>query len=412
MSLQFIRSNRQGWIVVAVLFLVLSLVMLARTTIGLLIPTWEQELGWGRTFISTGGAVMLVVMAMCSPLAGYALDRIGARLVNVAGLTIITLAMLLTAGMSAGWHYIVIFGIVGGLGFSMISAPLIGTVVSLYFSENRGLATGIASSGATAGQLVLMPLLAISVATIGWRPSYLIIAALLTATALLTWKLIQRRGTVRLEPDHAAAGQTVRSNLRFLVHSRSFWLLGLGYVVCGFTTIGAIRIHFLPYAAACGFPPVQSATAFGVLAAFSAIGMIGYGALSDRFHRPLLLASVYFLRAFCFLLLMYIAGDTPLLFIFATLFGIFDFATFPIVANIVATHIGLRIMGLTMGLLFAFHSVGGALGSFIGGWMFDALAQYDWMWILSFGLSLSAAFLSLFIPETRGRAMTPAPALG
>ena len=77
-----------------------------------------------------------------------------------------------------------------------------------------------------------------------------------------------------------------------------------------------------------------------------------------------------------------------------------------------ATHIGLRIMGLTMGLLFAFHSVGGALGSFIGGWMFDAFAQYDWMWILSFGLSLSAAFLSLFIPETRGRAMTPAPALG
>ena len=55
MSLQFIRSNRQGWIVVAVLFLVLSLVMLARTTIGLLIPTWEQELGWGRRSFPPAG---------------------------------------------------------------------------------------------------------------------------------------------------------------------------------------------------------------------------------------------------------------------------------------------------------------------------------------------------------------------
>ena len=140
-----------------------------------------------------------------------------------------------------------------------------------------------------------------------------------------------------------------------------------------------------------------------MLATFSAIGMIGYGALSDRFHRPLLLASVYFLRAFCFVLLMYIAGDTPLLFIFATVFGIFDFATFPIIANLVATNIGLRIMGLTMGLLFAFHSVGGAMGSFIGGWLFDSFSQYDWLWILSFALALAAAFLSLLIPEPRSR---------
>ncbi len=412
MFLQLFRSNPYGWIVVAVLFLVLSLVMVSRTTIGLLIPTWEEELGWGRTFISTGGAVMLVMMAVCSPLAGLALDRIGARTVNVAGLLVVALAMLLTAGMSAGWHYILVFGVIGGIGFSAISAPLVGTVVSMYFEDRRGLATGVASSGATGGQLVLMPLLAVSVSAIGWRPSFVILAALLAATTVLTWMLIKRRGTVSLESSHTAAGSTVWAQLGYLARSRSFWLMGLGYIVCGFTTIGAIRIHFLPYAASCGFPPIQSATAFGVLATFSAIGMIGYGALSDRFHRPLLLASVYFLRAFCFLLLMYIAGDVPLLFLFATIFGIFDFSTFPIVANIVSTHIGLRIMGLTMGLLFAFHSIGGALGSFMGGWLFDSFAQYDWMWLLSFVLALMAAFMSLFIPETRGGGLVPAPAAG
>ena len=409
---RFFRSNPYGWIVVAVLFVVLSLVMVSRTTIGLLIPTWEAELGWDRTFISTGGAVMLVVMAVGSPLAGLALDRIGARGINVAGLLVVALAMMLTAGMSAGWHYILIFGVVGGVGFSAVSAPLIGAVVSLYFEDRRGLATGIASSGATAGQLVLMPLLAVAVAAVGWRASFVALAALLAATAVLTWTLIKREGGDGPGPGRTESGSTVWAQLDYLARSRSFWLMGLGYIVCGFTTIGAIRIHFLPYAAACGFPPVQSATAFGVLATFSAIGMIGYGALSDRFHRPLLLASIYFLRAFCFVMLMYVTGDAPLLFLFAILFGIFDFSTFPVVANIVATHIGLRIMGLTMGLLFAFHSIGGALGSFVGGWLFDTFARYDWMWLLSFGLALLAAFLSLFIPETRGRGMATAAAAG
>ena len=67
------------------------------------------------------------------------------------------------------------------------------------------------------------------------------------------------------------------SDLRLIVSGRTFWLLMAGFVICGFTTVGTIRVHLLPYAASCGFPPIQSATAFGVLAVFSMIGMIGYG---------------------------------------------------------------------------------------------------------------------------------------
>ncbi len=157
---------------------------------------------------------------------------------------------------------------------------------------------------------------------------------------------------------------------------------------------------------------IESATAFGVLAVFSMIGMIGYGWLADRYHRPMLLAGIYFLRAFTFILLMYAARDISVLFTFAVIFGIFDFSTFPVVASIVATHLGLRTMGLTMGLLFAGHSFGGAAGSFLGGWLFDLFQLYDWMWIASFAVSLMAALFSILIRENRGRgaaAVEPAP---
>ena len=132
------------------------------------------------------------------------------------------------------------------------------------------------------------------------------------------------------------------------------------------------------------------------------IGMIAYGSLSDRHHRPMLLASIYFLRAFCFILLMHVGDDLSVLFVFAVIFGIFDFSSFPVVASIVSTHIGLRIMGFTMGLLFAGHSLGGAAGSFLGGWLFDLFQRYDWVWIASFALAILAAFLSICIVERRG----------
>jgi MFS family permease len=152
---------------------------------------------------------------------------------------------------------------------------------------------------------------------------------------------------------------------------------------------------------------LQSATAFGVLSAFSLAGMVLYGWLADRFHRPMLLASIYGLRSLTFVLLMYVGNDVSLLFIFAVVFGIFDYASFPLVASMVASHFGLRIMGFTMGLLSAFHALGGAAGSFLGGYLFDLFARYDWVWILSLLLAVFAALITLLIRESRGVPATP-----
>ena len=401
MLVRLLRSNPYGWVVAAVLFLVLSFAMVARSAIGLLMPTWETELGWERTFVSGGGAVMLIVMAVGAPVAGLLLDRFGSRIVYVVALAIIALSTLATAGMTQGWHFILVYCVIGGIGFAAISAPMIATSVVLYFEENRGLATGIAASGATGGQLVLMPLLALGATALGWRASFVVLGLAVIAIGVLAFYVVRRKagGTARSGRDET--DDSLYEKLRTVASNRTVWLLFGGFFVCGFTTVGAIRVHLLPYAAACGFPPIESATAFGVLATFSMIGMIAYGSLSDRYHRPMLLASIYFLRAFCFILLMYIGNDISLLFIFAVIFGIFDFSAFPVVASIVATHVGLRIMGLTMGILFAGHSLGGAVGAFLGGWLYDMFARYDWVWIASFALALLAAFLTILITEER-----------
>ena len=354
---------------------------------------------------------MLVVIGGLAPVAGLLIDRLGSRIVYVVAMIVVGIAMAATAAMTEAWQFLWVFCIAAGIGFSAISAPMIATTIALYFEEHRGIATGIATSGATGGVMLLMPALAIGVETIGWRSSYVMMGLACAGLAVMTHFMIKREGERRKATEQKSF--RLVQDLGAIFSDRTFWLLFGGFVICGFTTVGAIRVHLLPYAASCGFPPIESATAFGVLAVFSMIGMIGCGWLADRYHRPMLLAGIYFMRAFTFILLMYAARDISLLFIFAVIFGIFDFSTFPAVASIVASHLGLRSMGLTMGLLFAGHSFGGAAGSFLGGWLFDLFQRYDWMWIISFAVSLIAALLSILIRENRGRGATavePAPA--
>ncbi len=404
------ESRRKGWVVVGGLFLMLGIVITARNSIGLLLPFWRDDLGWSYGFVSNAGAVMLVTMALAAPMAGMVIDRFGPRVVYCFGMSLAAVAFLLCATvMTEPWQLIVFYSILGGIGFSAIAPSLVSTTIAAFFDSRLALATSVATSGSTAGQILLMPALALLVTTIAWGPSMAVFAGVILATMVVVLWLIGPG----LRPPRRAGAPGVSSAaaaLRGLSRDRTFWLLVCGFAICGFTTAGVIKIHMIPYAIACGFPPLQSATAYGVLSAFSLIGMIGYGYLADRFNRPLLLASIYFLRALTFIILMNIAGNTPLLFIFAVLFGLFDYATFPIVASIVASHIGRHIMGVTMGLIFSAHSLGGAAGSYLAGQLFELFARYDWVWIVSVALALLAALFSILIRETRGAPASPVPA--
>ena len=394
-------TSPRGWLIVAALFLMLSIIITARNSMGLMMPFWKDDMGWSYKFVSTANAAMLITMAVIAPIVGSVIDRIGSRLIYATGMTVIGVVFILCSLMTEPWQLIALFSIVGGIAFAAMAPSLVSTTVAQHFTGRIGLATSIATSGSTGGQFALMPLLALLVTTTSWRQSYLLLGIAVLATSVVVFLLIGKE-TPRPRPAKESPGNpTMLSTLKALSRVRTFWLLGGGFFICGFTTAGVIKVHLIPYAVSCGFPPVQSATAYGVLSLFSLIGMISYGWLSDRYHRPMLLASCYFVRALTFIMLMYITDNTSLLFAFAALFGIFDYATFPIVASLVATHIGRNVMGITMGLIFALHSIGGALGSFMGGWLFGMFAQYDWVWMASVGLALFAALLSTLVRENR-----------
>jgi len=194
-------------------------------------------------------------------------------------------------------------------------------------------------------------------------------------------------------------GPGLLADIMGILPKPAFQILFWSYFICGYTTSGVIETHFLPYAAICGFGPLPSATAYGVLSAVNLGGMVLAGWLADRMNRPLLLGGIYLLRGLSFVLLVYVGADLNTLFFFAVLFGIVDYSTVPVTASLVASHLGLRVMGLAFGLISAGHQIGAAAGAYFGGLLFDLYARYDWVWWSSLWLAAFAGLLVFLLRD-------------
>lgn len=392
-------SSFLPWLVVGFGFLALALAFSARATLGLVMPFWAQELGWSRSFISGAAATALLVMACVAPFAGRFIDRHGVRVTLALGLALVGCGSLFVSATGNAIVFLVAFSGISATGFGIVATHVVSTAIARLFDGNRGLATGIATSGATGGQFLIVPLIAVVLTTFSWRWSFLAIGiGCVTLIPLLWWTLAQKSHSAAALPPPAAA-PSLMADISSIVGKPAFHILFWSFLLCGYTTAGVIETHFLPYASFCGFGPVPSAAAYGMLSAVNMLGMIGAGWLTDRMNRVVLLGSIYILRGLTFVILMNVGAGYEMLVVFVTLFGAVDYATIPVTASLVASHLGLRVMGLSMGLISAGHSLGAAAGAFSGGYIFDLTTQYDWVWIISLVLAVGAGLVVFMLRD-------------
>lgn len=396
-----LQTKPQHWAVVIFGFLVLAIAFSGRAALGLVMPVWQSEFGWSSSYISGVGATALVVMAIVAPFAGRLVDRRGPRFTLNLGMGLLGIGCLLVAAMDGKVMFVIGFAGFAAVGFGIVATHVVATAIARTFQTHTGLATGIATSGATGGQFLIVPLIAVLLAFASWRWSFgaLGIASLMLIPCI-AGSLKRRDGAAgRPLAQHSDTSGMVEDFL-FIIRKPAFHALFWSFLICGFTTTGVIETHLMPFAAFCGFPPIPSATAYGVLSGVNLLGMITAGWLTDRVNRPMLLGAIYILRSVTFVLLANLPGSSmETLFLFAILFGTVDYATLPVTASLVASHVGLKVMGLTMGLIAAGHSIGGAMGAFLGGYVFDTTGSYDLLWIGSLWLAVGAGLIVLLIPK-------------
>jgi MFS family permease len=394
------QPSLQNWLIVAFGFTALALAFSTRAALGLIMPVWQSELGWSSSFISGAGAAALIVMAIVAPFAGRLVDRKTPQFVMSLGLVCIGVGSAIVATASSKIVFIIGYSGFCGVGFGIVATHVVSTAVVRVFDKNQGLATGIATSGATGGQFLVVPLIAVLLIYGSWRWSFAVLSvSALLMVPLILW-LMGRANTKDNVTDSTIPDRSsITEDLEFVLSKPTFHILFWSFLICGFTTTGVIETHFLPFASHHGFPPISSAAAYGVLSAVNLFGMILAGWLSDRVNRQILLASIYLLRALTFILLTNVPGaGLESLFLFSVLFGVVDYSTIPVTVSLVASHVGRRVMGLAMGLIAAGHAVGGALGSFLGGYLFDAIGNYEMLWTASLWLAVGAGAMVLLIP--------------
>lgn len=403
MNLQKHQSDHQNWTVVVFGFLALALAFSARAALGLIMPVWQREFGWSSSYISGVGATALIVMALVAPFAGRMVDKMGPRFTLNLGLGLLGAGCSIVAMMNGKVMFTIGFAGFSAIGFGIVATHVVATAVTRSFDKNTGLATGVAMSGATGGQFLIVPLIASLLAFVSWRWSFgalgIMSLALVPCIAMSMRPGNDNSKQTEIDPQKTTS---MAEDFWFILKRPAFHALFWSYLICGFTTTGVIETHLLPFASYSGFPTLPSATAYGILSAVNLVGMIVAGWLTDRVNRPILLASIYLLRSLTFIFLSSLPGSSiENLFLFAIFFGVVDYSTIPVTASLVASHIGLRVMGLAMGIISAGHAVGGAMGAFLGGYVFDRSGNYDQLWETSLWVAIGAGAMVLFLKDRK-----------
>jgi sugar phosphate permease len=405
-----------AWVVVGVAFFIVVAAAGVRATPGVLIRPLEREFAWTRSEISLAIAMSLLVYGLASPLSGRVAERVGLRGMTLVFLSTAGLGVALSTLIAHLWQLQLFWGLIVGLGTGGVATVLGAIIANTWFETRRGLVVGMIGGAASAGQLIFLPLLVWITATWDWRSAVGFLAVVVLAVILpLAYLLMRSRPQdVGLQPygagsaRAAAAADTRVTPMSKALRTGDFWLLASTFFVCGFTTVGLIGSHFIPHATEHGFSEGEAAGILSLIGAMNVVGTLASGWLCDRYPPRMLLATYYFVRALSLLVLPFITS-LPFMSVFAVTFGLDYIATVPPTVMLTADRFGRRSVGSIYGWITFAHMVGGAIASYMAGYIHDVADEYTIAFYLAGLLGLLAAMMAFGI-NTGQRQVEPVTA--
>ncbi|MFE9659177.1 MFS transporter [Streptomyces sp. NPDC005955] len=418
------RRVHRAWFVAAVAFVTIIGAAAFRSLPGLLFDPLEAEFGWSRGTVGLAVSVNLALYGLTAPFAAALMDRFGIRRVVAVALAVIGVGSGATVWMTEPWQLVVGWGLLAGLGAGTMALAFAATVVNRWFTERRGLVTGVLTAAAASGQLVFLPLLSWIVEHHAWRPAAVTVSLAAFAVVPFVWLLLRDHPAdvgvapygspafVPKPPPVPGAARRAVAALLSAARTGPFWLLAGSFAICGASTNGLIQTHFVPAAHDHGMPVTAAASLLALIGIFDVIGTIASGWLTDRYEARRLLAVYYALRGLSLLLLPMLMAPSvrpPMLF-FIVFYGLDWVATVPPTIALCREHYG-EDSAIVFGWVLASHQLGAALVAFFGGVARDVFGSYDVVWYASGALCAMATLMVLVIrrvPPAPGPAGVPA----
>jgi MFS family permease len=373
------------------------------------------EFGWARAEFSLAIAIQNLAWGIGQPIFGALAERFGDRRAIITGALLYAAGLVLSAyAITPGQHQLLAilvgFGI-AGTGFGVILA-IVGRAAS---PDNRSMALGIATAAGSAGQVIGAPTAEWLLQSYSWHTVFIIFAAVILATLAALPFLRSPHMATRQELEESLGTVLIRA-----FKDPSYTLIFLGFFSCGYQ-LAFITAHFPAFVtelcspidagsvlAGLGITTTSAlgAVSIATIGLFNIAGTLTAGYLGKRYTKKYLLFWIYVGRtvaAATFILL----PITPVsVLVFSAVMGSLWLATVPLTSGLVAHIYGIRYMGTLYGVVFLSHQIGGFLGVWLGGKMYDLNGGYGLVWWIGVGVGAFSALVHLPIRERQMVAST------
>jgi len=368
-----------------------------RSSLGFFVQPISREFSWGRDVFGLALAAQNLLWGLGQPLAGAIADRFGVLRVMCVGAVLYASGLLMMRYATTPLSLDISAGVLIGFGLSGCSFNLVLSAFSkLLPPERRGVALGAGTAAGSFGQFLFAPFGVALIDGAGWQNALLVFGGLLLLIVPMALALATPPNAA--SQAGAAPSQSLTGALAEAFGHRSYVLLVFGFFTCGFQ-LAFITLHLPAYLIDRGLSAQVGGWALATIGLFNIIGSISVGWLSTRYPRRYLLALNYFLRAVFIAAFVLLPASPVTTLLFAAGMGLMWLSTVPPTSGLVSLMFGTRWLATLYGFAFFSHQVGGFLGAWMGGLLYERTGSYDIVWWLAVAFGILSAVINLPIEE-------------
>ena len=379
-----------------------------RSSLGFFIQPVGREFGWGRDIFGLALALQNLLWGLGQPIAGAIADRFGVLRVVCVGALLYAAGLVMMRYAATPLSLDLGAGVLVGFGLSGCSFNLVLSAFSkLLPPERRGIALGAGTAAGSFGQFLFAPFGVALIDNFGWQTALLVFAGLMLLIVPLSVALATPPAPATDVP--VADDQSFKTALAEAFGHRSYVLLVLGFFTCGFQ-LAFITVHLPAYLVDRGMSASTGGWVIAAIGLFNIIGSLSVGWLQNLFPKRYILSVIYFTRALSIVAFISFPITTFSAIAFGAISGLTWLSTVPPTSALIALMFGTRWFATLYGFSFVSHQVGGFLGVWLGGIVFEKFQSYTPIWWLSVLFGVLSALINLPIVEAPVRRAVAQPA--
>lgn len=383
------------WLGIAILIICLGI----RQSFGIFMMPISEHFQTGREFFSFAIALQNLLFGVFQPVVGMASDRYGAKRIIILGAIAYGLGLYLTSiAMEPSLLYLSL-GVLVGLGLSATSYVIVlGAVAKVVPAEHAAKAFGLTTAAGSFGMFAMIPGAQALLTDFGWQTALQAFALL--CSTMIAFALFMKNSTPKQATSVGSVeeNQTLKQALQEAFSHQGYWLIHLGFFVCGFHVM-FIATHLPSYLADKQLPASAAAMALAYVGIFNIFGSYFWGVTGDRFNKRHVMAALYIMRTLVIGAFVTLPVTEHTAVIFGGAIGFCWLGTVPLTSGLVRQIFGAKYLSTLYGLVFFTHQVGSFLGAWAGGRIYDYYGSYEPIWWSTVVLAFAAALIHLPIND-------------